>query len=179
MLVSKANRWLETQPLLLWYCLFLALIVLVTDYLTGPLIQFPVLYVVPVGLASWYSGRRWGYFFAVTLALVRLCYFTIWDTPWGISVTIINTLIRIIVFSGYVYLVDKVGTQHRALEKKVQILSGLLPICSFCKRIRDDDGKWQPLEAYITRHSEAEFSHGLCPECVRIHYSDYYHSSSE
>lgn len=179
MLVSKANRWLETQPLLLWYCLFLALIVLVTDYLTGPLIQFPVLYVVPVGLASWYGGRRWGYLFAVLMALMRLCYFSIWDTPWGVSVTIVNTLIRIIVFTGYVYLVDKVGTQHRALEREVQMLSGLLPICSFCKKIRDEEQVWQPLEAYITCHSEATFSHGLCPECARIHYPDYYQSSKE
>ena len=48
----------------------------------------------------------------------------------------------------------------------VKRLSGLLPICASCKRIRDDGGYWQQVESYISGHSEAEFSHGLCPECA-------------
>jgi len=48
---------------------------------------------------------------------------------------------------------------------KVKTLSGLLPICSHCKKIRDDKGYWNQIEAYIQKHSEAEFSHGMCPEC--------------
>ncbi len=48
-----------------------------------------------------------------------------------------------------------------------QLLRGLLPICSVCKRIRDDQGYWKQLENYITAHSQAKFSHGLCPECAR------------
>lgn len=49
--------------------------------------------------------------------------------------------------------------------KKVKLLSGLLPICASCKKIRDEQDRWWRLEAYIAEHSEAEFSHGLCPEC--------------
>jgi len=56
---------------------------------------------------------------------------------------------------------------------KVKILSGLLPICSSCKKIRDDKGSWTQLEAYFARHSEAEFSHGICPECLRKLYPEY------
>jgi hypothetical protein len=48
---------------------------------------------------------------------------------------------------------------------KVKMLSGLLPICASCKKIRDDQNRWWRLEAYIGEHSEAQFSHGLCPEC--------------
>lgn len=48
---------------------------------------------------------------------------------------------------------------------EVKKLSGLLPICASCKRIRDDKGRWSQVEAYIRKHSEAEFSHGICPEC--------------
>ncbi len=48
----------------------------------------------------------------------------------------------------------------------VRTLSGLLPICAACKKIRDDQGYWQQIEVYVRDHSEAEFSHGLCPECV-------------
>lgn len=48
----------------------------------------------------------------------------------------------------------------------VKTLNGLLPICSSCKKIRDDDGYWNQIEAYISRHSDAEFSHSICPECA-------------
>ena len=50
---------------------------------------------------------------------------------------------------------------------KVKLLSGLLPICASCKKIRDDKGYWNQIESYIRAHSEAEFSHGICPECAR------------
>lgn len=49
----------------------------------------------------------------------------------------------------------------------VKILKGLLPICAACKNIRDDKGYWNQLEVYIRDHSEAEFTHGLCPDCMR------------
>ena len=56
--------------------------------------------------------------------------------------------------------------------KKVKMLSGLLPICAGCKRIKDDAGSWQNVEEYVTLHSEVEFSHGLCPDCIRKYYPD-------
>jgi len=49
----------------------------------------------------------------------------------------------------------------------VKKLSGLLPICASCKKIRDDKGSWQVLESYIADHSEADFSHGICPDCFK------------
>jgi CheY-like chemotaxis protein len=58
-----------------------------------------------------------------------------------------------------------------ALER-VKTLSGLLPICAGCKKIRNDAGSWQAIELYIKEHSNAEFSHGLCPECARRLYPD-------
>ncbi|MBN1933282.1 MAG: PAS domain-containing protein [Anaerolineae bacterium] len=56
---------------------------------------------------------------------------------------------------------------------QVKTLSGLLPICANCKKIRDDRGQWRPLDVYVRDHSDAEFSHGLCPECARRLYPDY------
>lgn len=55
---------------------------------------------------------------------------------------------------------------------KVKTLSGLLPICAACKKIRDDKGYWNQIESYIRGHSEAEFSHSICPECARKVYND-------
>ena len=62
---------------------------------------------------------------------------------------------------------------------KVRKLSGLLPICASCKKIRDDKGYWNQIEAYIRDHSEAEFSHGICPECSRRLYPEYHRAKSE
>jgi PAS domain S-box-containing protein len=56
--------------------------------------------------------------------------------------------------------------QLQASLSKIKKLSGLLPICSSCKKIRDDKGYWNQIESYIHEHSEAEFSHGLCPDCI-------------
>lgn len=56
---------------------------------------------------------------------------------------------------------------------KVKQLSGLLPICSSCKKIRDDKGYWNRIELYLQEHSEAEFSHGICPDCARELYPEY------
>ena len=57
---------------------------------------------------------------------------------------------------------------------KVKLLSGFLPICSSCKKIRDDKGYWQQIEAYISEHSDTRFSHGLCNECAKRLYPEYY-----
>lgn len=50
---------------------------------------------------------------------------------------------------------------------RMKILQGLLPICASCKKIRNDEGYWERLETYIEDHSEADFTHGICPECVK------------
>ena len=55
----------------------------------------------------------------------------------------------------------------------VKTLKGLLPICSYCKKIRDDQGYWNHVETYIEKHSEANFSHSLCQDCVKKYYPDY------
>ncbi len=62
---------------------------------------------------------------------------------------------------------------------KVKQLSGLLPICSHCKKIRDDKGYWKQIEVYIDQHSEASFSHGLCPECAKELYPKFKHPSAD
>ncbi len=60
-----------------------------------------------------------------------------------------------------------------ALET-VKTLEGFIPICANCKKIRDDEGYWHQVEVYIREHSEAEFSHGICPECTKKLYPDFY-----
>jgi hypothetical protein len=63
--------------------------------------------------------------------------------------------------------------REKALQE-VRILRGLLPICASCKKIRDDNGYWTQIEGYIKDHSEAEFTHGICPDCAKKLYPDFY-----
>lgn len=53
---------------------------------------------------------------------------------------------------------------------RLKVLSGLLPICAHCKKIRDDQGYWNQIEVYLSNHSHAEFSHGICPDCMQVHF---------
>ena len=53
--------------------------------------------------------------------------------------------------------------------KRVKQLQGLLPICSYCKKIRNDRNYWEQVDAYVASHSEAQFSHGVCPDCFEVH----------
>ena len=55
---------------------------------------------------------------------------------------------------------------------EIKTLKGVLPICSFCNKIRDDEGQWQEVDAYLAKYSGADVSHGLCPDCFEKHYPD-------
>ena len=62
--------------------------------------------------------------------------------------------------------------EKETLSKEIKILRNLLPICSGCKRIRDDEGKWWPLDEFIRSHSDTDFTHTICPDCRVIFYPD-------
>lgn len=73
---------------------------------------------------------------------------------------------------------------HRALHNRIQdlqnalkhikTLQGLLPICSHCRKVRDDKGYWSRLEEYVVQHSDTDFTHGICPDCLKAHYPEIY-----
>jgi hypothetical protein len=63
--------------------------------------------------------------------------------------------------------------RERELSVRVRTLAGMLPICASCKKIRDDSGYWNQMEAYMQQHNVAEFSHGICPDCIEHLYPDY------
>lgn len=71
------------------------------------------------------------------------------------------------------------NTELREAISKIRTLSGMLPICASCKRIRDDKGYWNQIELYIRDHSEAEFSHGICPDCAEKLYPDIFKKGSK
>jgi len=67
----------------------------------------------------------------------------------------------------------------QAALAKVKVLSGLLPICASCKNIRDEEGYWHRVEEYVSDHSEADFSHSVCPQCARQLYPEYFNKSQD
>ena len=69
---------------------------------------------------------------------------------------------------------DRVIYKLEEALSKVKTLYGLLPICSLCKKIRDDQGYWNQIEDYVGKHCPAEFSHSICPECAKRHYPEFY-----
>jgi hypothetical protein len=141
------------------------------EYVTGAYTQFPVVYVIPVCLAAWYSGR-WP---ALTLAVtVPVAHFT-FAVAAGTQALEMTTLVATTFFRAAVIVFlalwfARLSDHERALAREVQMLKGLLPICSFCKKIRNDSGEWEVLERFISTRSEARFSHGLCPSCIETHY---------
>jgi hypothetical protein len=74
------------------------------------------------------------------------------------------------------YMNQSLGDKNRRLVDylmELQALRGLVPICANCKSIKDDEGNWQPIEHFLVRHPEADFSHGICPKCMKELYPDF------
>lgn len=287
-------------------CIGIGLVITYADFLTGPFFQFSYFFALPVGLASWHSGRLTGLTFAVLMPSLQTVYFLeSWSAEFGSTIILINLAMQILTFSAFAELVHRIASARRfrihflesvpvgmwvldrkgrlahanaeglaiwggqpmdgqesgsriwshdskqpvadeerpamralrdgdftrnqvfdiqrpdgsrrtilgsavpvldekgriegavvvnqditeakrlereredlihSLEearKNIKVLSGLIPICASCKKIRDDQGSWEQMEQYIRAHSEAEFSHGICPECLRRDYPEY------
>ncbi|MHB1013968.1 MAG: hypothetical protein ACYC2W_01645 [Desulfurivibrionaceae bacterium] len=69
---------------------------------------------------------------------------------------------------------EQLIVQLQKAMQDVKVLSGFLPICAACKKIRDDTGYWRQIEEYISKHSNALFSHGICPDCSKKLYPEYH-----
>jgi len=67
---------------------------------------------------------------------------------------------------------EKLIKELQEALKEIKTLRGILPICSFCKKIRDDKGYWEQVDVYIHKYSQADISHGICPACAKEHYPD-------
>lgn len=126
---------------------------------------------------------------SVTLTFIALLLFQGYVDALGIHLSILAPLIIFPLpahlFFKNVLKLDKtekiLRKQNTALEKalsQVKQLSGLLPICANCKKIRDDDDYWVEVDAYIKKHTNADFSHSLCPNCVQKLYGEYYGDDS-
>ncbi len=147
--------------------------VLIADFYTPPVILFPIFFILPVLLIAWHDRLSRALLAVALLCAVRISFHFHWGLPWGLAAVFINAAIRWAVLSLVAILTSRVANHTRTMRRRVRQLEGMLPICGFCKDIRDDAGGWVKLENYISRHSEAQFTTGVCPGCAEKHYSAY------
>lgn len=146
-------------------------LMLVVEFFTGLYSQFPMLYIIPVSLAAYYSGRLPGLTLALIMPVAHVA-FTLLDNATADLFTVVGlAAFRGVVIAVMALWFARLSEHERALRQEVQTLKGLLPICAFCKSIKNDAGEWERLERFISRRSETEFTHGVCPTCHATHYA--------
>ena len=160
------------------YTIIILFSVAVTDYLTGYELGFFAFYFLPIAFAAWRLGR----FSALVTAIFSAMVWFWMDALTGHAyrnnvVAVWNTIIRLISFIiigwGLAWIHDLLLKERHTTAKlrralaEIKILEGILPICASCKKIRSEQNEWQQMEMYISAHSKAQFSHGLCPECAK------------
>ena len=155
-----------------WILFSVALVVSCFDYLAGPIVFFPVLFVIPVALMAWNCGLRTALVLGAILCVIRISIQRAWGIPYTLQFSLINGGVRLVVLFFITFLCAKLSEQTQALRARVRTLEGFLPTCSFCKDIRDEAGNWHQIEKYVASRSEARFSHGICPDCAVKHYGD-------
>jgi len=157
-----------------WFMLLLCLVFIAFDWELVPFSIFPLVFIFPVMLVAWNRPLWLSASCAVVLSSTRILHQWVFSpnpVPVG---DIADTLICLFVLVLVAAMTTLLARQSRQLRQRVRALEGMLPICSFCKSIRNDREEWVRLEEYIAGHTEATFSHGLCPECARKQYGDFY-----
>jgi hypothetical protein len=153
-------------------------IIATVDYITGYELSFFVFYFVPVSITAWYIGTRTSVGMAVLCAIVWAGIDILSGHVYSSSFTAVwNTLVRLvsfIVIGSALARIRQLLDRERDLTQEllqsvseVKVLETFLSICCQCKKIRNQEGDWQQLEAYISEHSDTRFSHGFCPECAK------------
>jgi hypothetical protein len=146
-----------------WTWLAFCALALALDYLSGPFVRLSILFIFPVAAAAWHHGLRVGLPLALLLPWFRLLFYWMWEVPWTWVDSGATCLVRAVVLAAFA-----VVTAHlRRQADQIRLLRGLLPICAYCKKIRDNQGTWHPLESYVSSQTEARLSHGICPVCLR------------
>lgn len=153
-----------------WVWFVLSAVILVADYLCEWILLFPIFFVFPVILAAWNGARREAIGIAIFLTVARFGASFLRDSESPMIADVVNGLVHCFVLVCLAVLVTRVARQSTQLTRQVKQLEGLIPICAHCKRVLDEEKHWTRLETYLTEHTEAQLTHGICPECAKTHY---------
>jgi len=156
-------------------CLILSIAIFILDSLIPLGVAGGVPYILVVLVSLWSPRKKLPIYVAIVGSILTIV--GLHSSPPGGELWKILFNRSLALFA--IWTTAILSLQRETLQKerenallKVKILSGLLPICASCKKIRDDKGYWNQIEAYISNHSEAEFSHGICPGCINKLYPD-------
>lgn len=180
-------RWLRSILQIFRFSVILVLILLSYEVMIGGGDGNAYLWFYFYPVAAYYLfGKKEGTFWLViSIAIVVLFFFTnigLYSYSESTSIRFVITYIVVAIlafgleYSRHRYFYE-LNEEKKNLERallEVKTLRELLPICSHCKRIRDDQGYWNQIEAYINKHTGVNFSHGICPACEKLYYSNIY-----
>lgn len=148
---------------------FLAAFVAWADLITGYHVSVLAFYGFPIVIAVWWVGNAGGFLLALFSAVV--CYYVrkiTADAPHLTpGVQLWNGVMRFVTFMFFCIGGAAVRFQVETLRRQVKMLTGILPVCNCCKKIKDEQGYWNDLEAYLHEHSDADVERKLCPDCSR------------
>jgi hypothetical protein len=125
-------------------------------------VTIPLLYTVPLLITLLSSQLRFFLIVAMTAIVLTLLGYYFSPTGGVAWMSLTNRLLAVLVISTAAVF----SLLHRRAQMRLKTLEDLLPICSACKRVRDDKGYWKQLELYLVEHAGAQFSRGLCPDCL-------------
>jgi hypothetical protein len=145
-----------------WQWSSLSASILLVDYLAGRFVHVSTLFILPVTAAARHRGLGLALPLAVVLPWFRLALFRFWEPPWSWPAAVTNSLVRSLAFVAFAILTR----QLRRQADEIRQLRGILPIFSYCKRIRDDADESHAIEQYLSVRTEARFSHGICLACM-------------
>ncbi len=178
----------KTKLFLMTVALGLDLLIGAAGYLSGYKIHMDVFYLIPIAFVVWFVGTRAGIAMSFVSIATRTAsrsvggkilhgyFITSWNTAIYLAFFLVVTLL-LARLKDYLQERANLISELRTALNEVTELSGILPICASCKKIRNDKGYWQHVEEYLSKHTNAEFSHGLCEECSMKLYPQYYKGS--
>ena len=182
-IIGLLNTW--SQSFRAAASFLLLLLIGTMDYLTGYMFRLDLFYLVPVAYAAWYIDRNTGYVFSLAAAgIITLSdalsgktfghfLLELWNASMRLGFYLIVVFLMAWVRSTMQERKELIGELQKTLQE-VKELRGILPICSSCKKIRTDEGYWQHVDVYIRDNTNAEFSHGICDDCLKKLYPEYY-----
>lgn len=170
------TAWLKTNAPLIGLTTAVAAGIFAIDALFFPVgVAVGVLYVLPVLVSL--RSRQQTFVFTVAAGATLLTVLGFVLSPSGsvLWMAVANRLIAVLA----IWVTAILSLQQRKAEDLIRLLRGLLPMCASCKKIRDDKGYWSRVEQYIEAHSNAIFTHSICPACVEKWYPDLYPELAE
>ncbi len=150
------------NPPLTALAVVLGMVIFTVDLLTPIGVALPMLYPGIVLLGLWSPYPRFALIAAATATVFSLLDFYFSPFVGVVWIGIVNRLMAVTI----IWVSAIIVMRYKRAEQATKILRGLLPICAWCKRIRDDSGYWKRLEEYMEQHTEAQFTHGVCAECL-------------